>query len=662
MAARVLVIDDDPGTCETIGDILQARGLEVRTATRGRAGLAHLAAVPTDVAIVDVRLPDVPGLEVLQAARALQPDIESIVITGYASMDTAMQAINDSAFAYFIKPLDMNQLVAALDRALDRQRLIRALRESEQRYRLLIDSIGDPVFLLDLDERIVFANRRAADVTGYPDRELLGRPVFTLLAPEGAREVTARLLTAEAGPGVTSVPDIRLVGKDERTLCVDATVTSVLKEGRLVGRLAVLHDVTEKKRLEDQLRQSQKMEAVGRLAGGVAHDFNNLLAIIMGYGDLVRSALGKDRRLAREVEEIRRASERGVALTRQLFAFSRGQLARPQVVDLNALVRNTASLLRRLMGREVDLRVKLAPRAGRISADPGQIEQVVTNLALNARDAMPDGGRLTLETASVDLTPGGLAGGAGGIPDPHVRLTVRDTGCGMSPEVRARLFEPFFTTKEPGRGTGLGLSTVEGIVRQHRGRLEVDSEPGRGSAFHVYLPRVSARPAVASPRRSEGVRPRGTETVLVVEHEPALRELMGRILARSGYTVLPATDGAGALSLLQRHRGAIDLVLTNIVMPRVGGLELAAHLSATHPRARVLYISGYSADSLRPPSDVGDRAVVLEKPFTPDALLRKVREVLDARRRRRTPRRPPRNPPRSGVMSRPRRRGRGRRP
>jgi PAS domain S-box-containing protein len=416
--------------------------------------------------------------------------------------------------------------------------LTRALRESEERYRLLVDSIGDPVFLLDLEGRIVFANHRASDLTGYPDVDLLGRPFLRLLDPEAVPEVGARLGTAEAVSDVTSIHEIQVIRKDDQSLWVDATVNNVLKDGRVVGQLVVLHDITEKRELEGQLRQSQKMEAVGRLAGGVAHDFNNLLAVIMGYGDLVRAALSRKRKVrARDVEEIRRASERGAALTRQLLAFSRGQLLRAQFVDLNTLVGSTASLLRRLIGDDVALRLRLDPRAGRIAGDPGQIEQVVMNLALNARDAMPSGGRLTLETARVNLGRRAVRRISGIRAGSYVRLTVRDTGSGMSREVRAHLFEPFFTTKEPGRGTGLGLSTVDGIVRQHRGHLEVESEPGRGSAFRAYFPRVVTRSEPVRRRSARGGGPRGTETVLVVENEPALRKLMERVLVASGYAV-----------------------------------------------------------------------------------------------------------------------------
>ncbi len=626
---RVLVIDDDPGTCETIGDVLQARGIDVQTTTRGKTALERLAHAPVDVAIVDIRLPDLPGLELLDAARMIRPDLEAIVITGYASVATAVQAINTAAFAYFVKPFDMNQLLVALDKALEKQRLARALRESEERYRLLIDSIGDAVFLLDLEGRVVFANRRAVDLSGYPEADLLGRPLLALLAPEGARAVEAPLAAANVGTGVLPVHDVRLLRQDGRSLWVDVTVSGVVKGGRLVGRLGVMHDITEKKRLEDQLRHSQKLEAVGRLAGGVAHDFNNLLAVIMGYSDLIRVNARKSDRLARDIEEIRRASERGASLTQQLLAFSRGQLLQPQVVEVNALVGAMADMLRRVIGEDIELELRLDPAAGCVTGDAGQLEQVVLNLVLNARDAMARGGRLTLETARADLDARYVEHHPGASAGPHVRLTVRDTGCGMPPEVMAHLFEPFFTTKEPGRGTGLGLSTVYGIVKQHGGHVEVDSQPGQGSTFRVHLPRVDAEPEPQRPAVTGKARPRGTETVLVVEDEDALRDLIGRILGHSGYTILPAGDGEEALALAVKHPEPIQLLVTDLVMPRMGGFELAARVRGAHPETRVLYLSGYSTETLEERADVGADAVLLQKPFTPDALLRTVREVLD---------------------------------
>ena len=371
------------------------------------------------------------------------------------------------------------------------------------------------------------------------------------------------------------------------------------------------------------------MEAVGRLAGGIAHDFNNLLAVIMGHSDLIKSVLRKGDGLAHDVEQIRRASERAASLTRQLLAFSRRQFLQPQVIDVNTLVGNLATMLRRLIGEDIQLELRLDPAAGRVSADPGQLEQVVMNLTVNARDAMPQGGQLTLETGPALLDQAFVTAHPGSSTGAHVRLSIHDNGCGMSPDVLSHLFEPFFTTKEPGQGTGLGLSTVYGIVKQHRGYIDVQSEPGQGSTFAVYLPRVDAKPAAQRPAARDRLMPGGRETVLFVEDEVALRDLMHRVLAKGGYTVLAAGDGLEALALVEGHSGRIDLVVTDVVMPRMSGPELATRLRKRDPGIRLLYVSGYTADQLRSQTDLGEDATLLAKPFTSDGLLLKVREVLD---------------------------------
>jgi CheY-like chemotaxis protein len=329
------------------------------------------------------------------------------------------------------------------------------------------------------------------------------------------------------------------------------------------------------------------------------------------------------------VEQIRRASERAASLTRQLLAFSRRQFLQPQVIDVNTLVGNLATMLHRLIGEDVQLELRLDADAGRVSADPGQLEQVVMNLTVNARDAMPQGGRLTLETAPATLDQAFVAAHPGSITGAHVRLSIHDTGCGMGPDVMSHLFEPFFTTKEPGRGTGLGLSTVYGIVKQHRGYIGVTSEPGRGSSFEVYLPRVEARPTPGRSAPRERLRPGGRETVLFVEDEVALRDLMHRVLAKGGYTVLAAGDGVEALAVVEAHPGPIDLVVTDVIMPRMSGPDLAVRLRARDPGIRLLYVSGYTADQLRSQTDLGADETLLPKPFTSDGLLRKVREILD---------------------------------
>ncbi len=381
--------------------------------------------------------------------------------------------------------------------------------------------------------------------------------------------------------------------------------------------------------LEEQLRQAQKIEAVGRLAGGIAHDFNNLLTIIKGYGSLLWDRLKKDRALRADVEKMQEAAERAERLTRQLLAFSRHRPAQPKVFEINPLIGDLAKMLRRLIGEDTELRLVLDPAAGSVNADPNRLEQTLLNLVVNARDAMPAGGKLTIETANanVDELPDGRPGDAP--PGRYVTFSVSDTGGGMPEEVRAHIFEPFFTTKEPGHGTGLGLATVYGTVKQAGGHICVESEVGHGSTFRIYLPRVEMdlAPAPAPPPAKGSLR--GTETILLVEDERPVRSLIRTALRPFGYKVVEANDGAEALRLCQEHGGPIHLLLTDVVMPHMDGPELARRVALLHPETKVLYISGYPDPAVASRGAPDLRSELLEKPFTPDDLRRKVRQVLD---------------------------------
>ena len=383
---------------------------------------------------------------------------------------------------------------------------------------------------------------------------------------------------------------------------------------------------------EEKLRQSQKMEAVGQLAGGVAHDFNNLLVVIIGYADLLlrRMAPEGNERALRQIEEIRKAGDRAKSLTRQLLAFSRKQVLQPKVIDLNALVRDMDKMLRRLIGEHIDIATVLGADLDNVEADPGQIEQVLLNLAVNARDAMPDRGRLTIETANIELNAEFVRTHRTVEPGSYVMIIVSDTGEGMSPEVQARIFEPFFTTKEQGKGTGLGLSTVYGIIQQSGGSICVQSEPGHGTTFKIYLPRAHELAAAAESGVEETNKPGGNETVLLVEDEDAVRHMAQEILQSNGYCVLDASNGNEAVRVSAEHKGTIDLMVTDVVMPQLGGRELAEKLFVTRPEMRVLYMSGYTDDAIVHHGVVDGRASFLEKPFTSDALARKIREVLAA--------------------------------
>jgi signal transduction histidine kinase len=380
---------------------------------------------------------------------------------------------------------------------------------------------------------------------------------------------------------------------------------------------------------EDQLRQSQKVEAIGRLAGGIAHDFNNLLTIITGYCDLLLGRMTADAPMRREIDEVNKAARRAASLTRQLLAFSRRQILEPRVLDLNGIVRETEKMLIRLIGEDIDLKILTAADLGRVKTDPGQIEQVLMNLAVNARDAMPRGGKLTIETANVDLDEAYAGTHVSVRPGSYVRLAVSDTGTGMDRDTLAQIFEPFFTTKGPGKGTGLGLSTVYGIVKQSGGNIWVYSEPGRGTTFKIYLPRVAQAAEQPARDRRPPRMSRGTETILVAEDEAVLRELVRHILETSGYTVLVAADGAEAMATCDRHAGPIHLMLSDVVMPQMGGRELAERLAAVRPDMKVLYMSGYTSDAIVHHGMLKPGTHFLQKPFTPEGLTTKVREVLD---------------------------------
>ncbi len=382
---------------------------------------------------------------------------------------------------------------------------------------------------------------------------------------------------------------------------------------------------------EERLRQSQKMQAIGCLAGGVAHDFNNLLTIINGYTELLLGSVKPGERTYDLLRQVHRAGDRAATLTRQLLAFSRKQLLQPQVLDLNALVAETDKMLRRLIGEDIDLVTVLDPALGKVKADPGQLEQVLLNLAVNARDAMPTGGHLTVETHNAELDPRSAAAHEDGRPGPYVLLTVADTGTGMDEATRARIFEPFFTTKDPGKGTGLGLATVYGIVKQSGGHIAVDSAPGRGTTFQVYLPRVAEPDAGEASARAAYETPRGTETVLLAEDEEAARAIVRIALQAQGYTVLEAGDGEDGVRLCREHRGPIHLLVTDVVMPKISGRRLAEQVVRMRPGTKVLYVSGYTDDVVVRHGVVQQDIAFLQKPFSLWALARRVRDVLDGK-------------------------------
>jgi signal transduction histidine kinase/CheY-like chemotaxis protein len=452
--------------------------------------------------------------------------------------------------------------------------------------------------------------------------------MFSLLPEAGAREAQARLSDKPAGGDVSPFFEAELIRKNGTRVLLEVHVTSVLKDGVPVARLGVARDITERRSLEDQLRQAQKMEGIGRLAAGVAHDFNNLLTAIGGRCYLVLNALTSENPIRGEIEIIQGAAERAAKLTHQLLAFSRKQILEPRVLDLNTIVTGIEPLLRRMIREDIEIATALDPAAGHVKADAGQVEQVLLNLGVNASDAMPHGGRLTMTTGNVTLDEGYARTHAEVEPGPYVMLSVSDSGHGMTPEVQARIFEPFFTTKEVGKGTGLGLATVYGIAKQSGGHITVYSEIEHGTVFKLYLPRVEEAPGIAEPERAPQIARRGNETVLLVEDDEPLRTLAREILSIQGYTVLDATSPSEALRLAEAYPDPIDILLTDVVMPQMNGRQVADHLLAARPGLKVLFMSGYTDAAIVQHGVLEPGTQFLQKPFTPDGLSRKVRETL----------------------------------
>lgn len=520
----------------------------------------------------------------------------------------------------------------------ERKRAEEGLRESEERYRLLFESNPQPMWVYDLETLTFLAiNQAAVRHYRYSREEFLGMTIKDICPEDDIPALVASLKNGSSGMG--SAGPCRHVKKDGSVIDVEITAHPLLFDGRR-AELIVANDVTEQKRLEaalslseEQLRQSQKLEAIGQLAGGVAHDFNNLLTAINGYSALALQRLGRDHPIAAYLNEIERAGNRAADLTRQLLAFGRKQLLQPLSLNLNDIVIDMSKMLTRLIGESITFETKLSPDLKRITVDPGQVEQVLMNLVVNARDAMPRGGVLTIETTNQELDDAYTSKHISVKPGQYVMLAVSDTGMGMDHEVQAHIFEPFYTTKEKGKGTGLGLSTVYGIIKQSGGNIWLYSEPGKGTTFKVYLPvtedEIETSVAPAADTRSQ----RGSETVLLVEDEEIVRKIAKRLLEENGYKVLQAGSGEEAVRLFTRYKEPIDLLITDVVMPMLSGKDLADQIKSVHPETKVLYMSGYTDEAIVHHGIVDADIEFIQKPFTERALTRKIREVLDAETR-----------------------------
>jgi PAS domain S-box-containing protein len=533
---------------------------------------------------------------------------------------------------------DITELKRIEDELLTNERVLRASQAELRKLSRAIEQSPSPVIITDREGAIEYVNPSFSALSGYAPEDVIGRNPRIFKSGEGSGDLYLRLWSTITSGG-TWRGELHNRKKDGTLYWVRATISPIFDDrGTITNFVAIQEDIGPWKVVEEAAAESerrflgvQKMEALGRLAGGIAHDFNNLLTAILGYSEFLLMQVADHPALKADVEEIRKAGERVARLTRQLLAFSRKQRLDPENVNLNQVVGDLAKMVARVIGEDVRLDVATADELGLARLDPGQTEQVLMNLVVNARDAMPKGGRLAITTANVDLDEEFVERHPGAKVGSYVAVSVRDTGTGMPPEVLGRMFEPFFTTKPLGQGTGLGLATVYGIVKQSSGHITVQSEPGAGTTVTCYFPRLGADASAPQPEAPPDVPEGGHETILLVEDEPMLREVVHRVLEQYGYRVLLASDGNEALAIAADHRGVIDLLVSDVVMPELSGPDLAERLARSRPTMRVLYISGFAPRVGSGSAPIGPQTAFLPKPFTPEALARKVREVLGRR-------------------------------
>ncbi len=629
---RVLLIEDNPADAELIVHTMRGAdpGTRVDVAASRKQFTELLASHVYDIVFADYGLSNWTGMEALRELRRLGFDTPLIIVTGTLGDERAVEWVKAGAADYVLKDGKMGRLAAAATRAIEDKRARDqsmkselALEESGERFRRLTEASFDAI---DITENGIIqeVNRGFLEIFGYErSADVIGRPITEFVAADSRSEVERRISNDIEGT-------YEFVGqrRDGKEIFLEATAKMHVVAGK-TARITALRDTTERRALENQVRQAQKMEAVGRLAGGVAHDFNNLLTVILSYTDMLLEGVSSNDPRAEDLGEIRKAAVTAASLTRQLLAFSRQQVIEPRLLDLNEVVASSEKMLRRLISEDIEVRTTLLPTPLTVMIDPGQLEQVLMNLAVNARDAMPTGGRLTLETADVHLDAQYAREHWPATPGHFAMLAFSDTGCGMDDTVRTHIFEPFFTTKGVGKGTGLGLATVYGIVKQSNGFIWVYSEVGHGTSFKIYFPLLDQAPEGYAGKSEAQAPALGTETILLAEDAAAVRGAARHILERCGYTVLEAPNGTVALRTAE-SASTIDLLLTDVVMPEMSGRELAEKFARLKPHARVLFMSGYTDDAIIQHGVLRPGTAYLQKPFSPDTLSRKVREVLDA--------------------------------
>ena len=634
---QILVVEDEGLIAKDIQSMLRRLGYEVPL-TVGTGDLAIQAAVSNqpDLILMDINLRGkMDGVMAADAIHAIL-DVPIVYLTANSDEATLQRAKVTDPFGFLIKPFEERSIQAGIEIALYRHKTEKQKREREQWLSTTLKSIADAVVTTDAGGKVTFLNCVAESLTGWTNQEATGlhyREVFPIVA-EVSGEVPPDAIAAALLHGIskTGINHTLLGDRSGAKRHIEHSVAPIRREDdKVIGCVLVFRDISEQRQLEAEFRQSQKMEAIGKLAGSIAHDFNNAITTVMGYSSMLMSQLCPESQMHADAGQILRAAEHSARLTRQLLLFSRKQISHAVCLDLSAAVKEVQGLLRRLIRENVALEVRTAPEPWTIKADPGHVEQLVINLAVNARDAMPQGGRLSVKTMNATLTKEGAAAVRGAREGEFVCLEISDTGVGMSAELVQRIFEPFFTTKGPDKGTGLGLSTCEGIVRQAEGFISVDSTPGVGTTFAIYFPRTMEVPELAGEADAgSGTPGAGTETVLIVEDEEVLRLLAVRMLEELGYKVLEAANGFEALKLLGARGCPVDLIVTDMIMPEMSGRELIERVRSRGIASLVLFMSGYTEDDLLIEGLSGTETAFLQKPFTSERLTRKVRETIDA--------------------------------
>jgi two-component system, cell cycle sensor histidine kinase and response regulator CckA len=633
---RLLIVDDEKDFVLSLADILESYGYIVEMAHSGKSAIEKIGKFDADVALLDIRLGNENGINLIGRLKEQSPKLLTIVMTAYATADTAIEALQEGAYDYLRKPLNPLDLLAKLDRCFEMLQLEREKATAEEHYRLLIDTLNDGLGVQDLDGRFTYVNDKLCEMTGCVRDEMIGRPITDFL-DETSKKYCSETASKIEIEGFKRY-ELEMLKKDGRSFPVIISPQSLKdSEGRLKGYFALIADVSkpkeiekERQRMEAELQQAQKMESIGVLAGGISHDFNNSLQAILGYTQMLLIETEGIVSIHSKLLQIEKAAKRAGELTQQLLAFSRKVESRLRPTDLNHEVSQVGSLLQRTILKMINISLNLGDNLHIINADPSQIEQILMNLAINARDAMSEEGSITIKTENITVDFEYSKNHFGLNPGDYVLLTFSDTGQGMDQETISRIFEPFFTTKGPGKGTGLGLPMVYGLIKKHNGYIECNSKPGEGTSFKIFFPVVGDVVENAPDKKDNATVPEGTETILIIDDEALVRELAEHMLAKFGYKVLTASGAETGLRIYRDNKDCIALVILDMIMPGMGGIRCLEELQKIKRDAKVIIASGYTAEGTRNNVLSSGAKGFINKPFNIREMLVAVREALDA--------------------------------